>query len=171
MTKKILGYVFEFKGSSSDCAEKNTVSIKFTSGISDKYPKEFENKKDFYCETICVGDYHELFANDQAVEQQFAHFLKENEHPNEWDYYNELFEEQSDYFQGTDIDFEKYLVLKAFSYMHTNFAFAHQTFSSGMIDQLLKPFNLSESTYTLYQDIRMRIYHDELEQAFNGMRR
>lgn len=56
---KILGYGWSFKESKKTA--DNTFSITFKSGISAKYPKEFEDKKDFDCYVVKEGDVSPIY--------------------------------------------------------------------------------------------------------------
>ena len=54
MSDNLLGYYFGYKDKPTN--NDNSISVKFTRGISTDYPYEFENKKDFWVDSIYEGD-------------------------------------------------------------------------------------------------------------------
>lgn len=167
--KNILGYVFGFKGS-KDTSKPNSFCITFTHGISDNYPKEYEKKKDFWCQEVRVGDYSELYANDQLVKESFEEHVRNDIEGDGREFYVNLFEnERIGYFQDTDIDLEKYLILQAVAGMHCDFSFSHQFVTDDQINQLLASYGLNTEIYHRYQDISEQIYNDEIASFAHGM--
>lgn len=66
---EILGYFFSFKESSK--LENNSFSITFKHGVSEKYPKEFESKKDFDCHIVKEGDYSSIYISLEDAKRVF----------------------------------------------------------------------------------------------------
>lgn len=73
-TKRSLGFIFGFK---KTVQEGNSFVVKFTQGISEKFPKKHQNERDFWSMQIFEGDFSSLFIDPQEYIAGFHAELKE----------------------------------------------------------------------------------------------
>lgn len=166
--ENLLGYWFGFKESTQSAPNQFTVTFK--EGLSNKYPKEHKKKKDFWCQEIRVGDYSDLYADDQLLRESFEHHIREDVEGEGLEFYVNLYnQERIGYFQDTPIDLDKYLILTAMAGAHCDFSFARQIVTDDQINALLKPYGMDADLYNHYGNISERIYDDEISKFAKGI--
>ena len=169
--KESLGFIYGYKETQSNTDK--TFTVHFLHGVSKKYPKKFEKKKDFYAEEIFVGDNFELFINKNDLLEVFSKEL--NSLLQENSYYNELYDQRKSHYINPPTK-EQYFALTSFDYSMLNFigkSFeSEKDFGNALQDSVGQFFNKKTDTelLTLYEEhksVSKHIYENELDLFFN----
>lgn len=132
--KESLGFLFGFKETSQ--LENNSFVIEFKHGISKKYPKKYELKKDFYVNEVFSGDYSPLHINIFELKKAYQSELDNNNQDNR--FCKELFKIREELY-NPKISFEQYVAFTSLDYALMNFNLMHQDFFSvGEKKEILK---------------------------------
>ena len=60
-------YVWSYK--ETQVNTDNSATVKFIEGVSDYYPSEYQDRKDFYCSRVCRGDTCTIFYTQDEIDQ------------------------------------------------------------------------------------------------------
>lgn len=171
--KESLGFIYGYKD--TEQVSTNKFVVKTMSGVSKKYPKKLEKKKDFYATEIFVGDTFELFYNTKEFIDAYTKELKQI--IKSGSYYNELYEERK-YNYAEPITKEQYFALTAFDYVSLNFmgkSFANDEQKSSLLQETVGQFFSNtnakklDDIYTEHKRVCQFVYEQELDLFFNEM--
>ncbi len=169
--KESLGFIYGYKETEEVSANKFVV--KHMSGISKKYPKKLEKKKDFYATEVFVGDTFELFHNNKEFIDVYSKELKQI--VRQGSYYNELYEERKNNY-AEPITKEQYFALTAFDYVSLNFIgknFSTDEQKISLLQETVGQFfpNLDskklDDIYNEHKRVCQFVYEQELDLFFN----
>jgi hypothetical protein len=117
MQKSVIGYVWGYKTTSTEDRDGGkSARVSFVSGTSDKYPKKYQNEKDFWVETIQEGDFSAVYVGlddvIKAYKEAMANTVKYRQA------YEESFAQRQHYFVVA-ITLDQYLALGAWTEAQT----------------------------------------------------
>ncbi len=169
--KESLGFIYGYK--ESQLNTDKSYSVRFIQGVSSKYPKKFEKKKDFYTEEIFTGDKFELFINKNDFMEVFTKEL--NLLLKDPSYYNELYDTRKVYYTNQPTK-EQYFALTAFDYSMLNFmgkSFDSDQYLVNTLQSSMGQFFNKKtdkelfSLYTEHKAVSLHIYEKEIDLCFN----
>jgi hypothetical protein len=153
---KTLGYFWSYKESKK--TDNNTFSVIFKRGISEEYPKEFENKKDFDCYAVKEGDVCSLYLELKEAKEIFDFEYNDVES----DYYKKHWQDNF----ANIMSWEDWKWCWAMSGVEVEASLSHQIVENYIYDEL----GMDEKRKAIckeYEVLSEKIYDDELDELKN----
>lgn len=148
----VLAYIFSYKESRK--TEANQFIVSTMHGISDKYPKAYENKKDFECVVIEEGDYSNLYLTLEEAQSDFNHEIEDVD--------DDFFKEEWKKNYSHSLSWEEFKWCWAINGVHLSASIGHQIISDEILYELGLTEQLEEK-FKLYQQISNDEYEKSLE--------
>ena len=169
--KKSLGFIFGFKETISN--EDNSFTVSFKTGISNKFPSKYSNKKDFWSEEIKEGQVSNIYINPEVFKEAYN---KEIEDISKDKFFHEEQYNKRKYFFDYKIKKEQYNALTAFSMAHLHINVYEKWENDSTITKTLEEtigqyFSTEnrdiKEIYNNYQETSLMIYEKETSEALS----